>query len=54
MGVKASWIARRAREGKVPHVMLGRWRRYDADALEEWWRGRIVGAGPTPRGGEGR
>jgi excisionase family DNA binding protein len=37
-GVPKSHVWRLAREGKVPHVKLGRYVRFHPDALDEWER----------------
>jgi excisionase family DNA binding protein len=37
-GVPVSHVWRLAREGKVPHVKLGRYVRFHPDALDEWER----------------
>jgi excisionase family DNA binding protein len=34
--VKTSWVHRAAREGTIPVVRLGRWVRFDPDALDRW------------------
>jgi Helix-turn-helix domain len=33
LGVKESWLRSRARAGKLPVIVLGRYRRYDANAV---------------------
>jgi excisionase family DNA binding protein len=43
LNVPSSWILREARAGRVPHVRLGRYVRFDAEALEAWWRARVEG-----------
>lgn len=53
LNVPASWIAEQARQGRIPHVRLGRYVRFDSDELEAWWRGRAQGPGtgthPVPQ-----
>jgi excisionase family DNA binding protein len=36
LGVKPRWVKEAARAGKVPHVRLGRYRRFRADAVRAW------------------
>lgn len=43
LNVPASWVLQEARAGRIPHVRLGRYRRFDARALEDWWRARAQG-----------
>jgi excisionase family DNA binding protein len=43
LGVPASWLLAQARRDAVPHVRLGRYVRFDPDALEAWWRSRMRG-----------
>jgi excisionase family DNA binding protein len=49
LSVPASWMLREARAGRIPHVRLGRYVRFDAAALDAWWRSRV--AGPVVRTG---
>lgn len=41
--VPKSWILAEARADRIPHVRLGRYVRFDADALEAWWQTRARG-----------
>jgi excisionase family DNA binding protein len=43
LSVPASWLLREARAGRVPHVRLGRYVRFEAEGLETWWRARVQG-----------
>jgi excisionase family DNA binding protein len=43
LNVPASWMLAEARANRVPHVRLGRYVRFEADALERWWRARLQG-----------
>jgi excisionase family DNA binding protein len=43
LNVPASWILAEARADRIPYVPLGRYRRFDADELERWWRSRARG-----------
>ena len=47
LNVPASWIAAEARAGRIPHVRLGRYVRFNRDELMCWCDGRSVG--PRPR-----
>jgi excisionase family DNA binding protein len=44
LSVPASWVLAEARANRIPHVRLGRYVRFSADDLEEWWRARMRGA----------
>jgi excisionase family DNA binding protein len=43
LGVPHTWVLREARADRIPHVRLGRYVRFDAGQLEEWWRNRQRG-----------
>jgi excisionase family DNA binding protein len=43
LNVPPSWIMAEARANRIPHVKLGRYVRFDADDLEQWWRARRRG-----------
>ena len=43
LGVPASWVLAEARADRIPYVPLGRYRRFDPDELEQWWRQRARG-----------
>jgi excisionase family DNA binding protein len=43
LNVPVSWVRQETRAGRIPHVKLGRYRRYDAVELESWWRARLRG-----------
>jgi excisionase family DNA binding protein len=36
LGVKPGWVWAQARAGRIPHVQLGRYRRFREEALEDW------------------
>jgi excisionase family DNA binding protein len=36
LGVTKDWVWAEARAGRIPHVQLGRYRRFREDALEAW------------------
>ncbi len=43
LGVKASWLLTEARADRVPHVRLGKYVRFNRDALLAWVEGRMRG-----------
>lgn len=43
LSVPASWVLAEARANRIPHVRLGRYVRFSAEELEEWWRARMRG-----------
>jgi excisionase family DNA binding protein len=43
LNVPQSWIAAEARAGRIPHVRLGRYVRFNRDELIAWCDGRAVG-----------
>lgn len=43
LNVPKSWVLAEARADRIPYVPLGRYRRFDADELEAWWRERRRG-----------
>jgi excisionase family DNA binding protein len=43
LNVPSSWIAAEARAGRIPHVRLGRYVRFDRDELIAWCEGRVRG-----------
>jgi excisionase family DNA binding protein len=36
LGVPKSWVYRQSRHGRIPTVTLGHYRRYRAEAIEQW------------------
>jgi excisionase family DNA binding protein len=36
LSVSKSWVEERAREGDIPHVRLGRYRRYQREEVLAW------------------
>lgn len=36
LGVNAEWVYDRARKDEIPHVQLGRYRRFRREAIIEW------------------
>ena len=43
LNVPASWVAAEARAGRIPHVRLGRYVRFEPEVLREWCRERQRG-----------
>jgi excisionase family DNA binding protein len=36
LAVPVSWVREQTRSGAIPHVALGRYKRYDLDDVDEW------------------
>lgn len=36
LGVTKDWVWAQARAGRIPHVRLGRYRRFREEAIDEW------------------
>jgi excisionase family DNA binding protein len=36
LGVRTDWVWAQARAGRIPHVRIGRYRRFRESALEAW------------------
>lgn len=36
LGVTTAWVWAQTRAGAIPHVRLGRYRRFREEAIEEW------------------
>jgi excisionase family DNA binding protein len=49
LGMKTEWVWAQARAGRIPHVRLGRYRRFREAAVEEWLRDLEVGGGAPAR-----
>ena len=53
LGVGRDWIYAETRAGRIPHIRLGRYRRYRAESIDEWLEGleygSRVGATKRPR-----
>lgn len=43
LSVPRTWVLAEARADRIPHVRLGRYVRFEADALEQWWAQRRRG-----------
>jgi excisionase family DNA binding protein len=53
LSVPKSWVLAEARAGRIPHVRLGKYPRFEAEQLQAWWRARAGGpvAGSHPVSG---
>ncbi len=38
LGMRTDWVWAQARAGRIPHIRLGRYRRFRESALEAWLR----------------
>jgi excisionase family DNA binding protein len=50
LDVPKSWVLAEARAGRIPHVRLGRYVRFEPDDLRAWWREKRQGP-PAARTG---
>jgi hypothetical protein len=41
--VPESWVRQETRAGRLPHLALGRYKRYDPDAVLAWLEGQRAG-----------
>lgn len=48
LGVPASWVLTEARADRIPHVRLGKYRRFDPVCVGQWWSTNT--GGPQPIG----
>ena len=49
LGVPISWVREQTRLGQIPYVPLGRYRRYDLAALDQWWQELAHAPSGAPR-----
>jgi excisionase family DNA binding protein len=49
LGMKTEWVWAQARAGRIPHVRLGRYRRFRESAVEAWLHDLETG-GTRPTG----
>jgi excisionase family DNA binding protein len=49
LAVPKSWVGEAARAGRLPHVMLGRYRRFDRADLLAWLEENKAGGAPRRR-----
>jgi excisionase family DNA binding protein len=52
LGVQTSWVYEQSRRGRIPTVTLGRYRRYRAEAIQDWVEG-LEATGNLGRGRRG-
>lgn len=50
LAVPLSWVREATRDGRLPHLRLGRYRRYQTTAIQAWLREQQ--AGPPQRPGD--
>jgi excisionase family DNA binding protein len=36
LGIGVDWVWEQARQGRIPHIRLGRFRRFRRQAIQEW------------------
>jgi excisionase family DNA binding protein len=48
LSVKVSWVREATRDGRLPHITLGRYRRYRAREIEEFLESQRRGGGSRP------
>jgi excisionase family DNA binding protein len=48
LGMKTEWVWAQARAGRIPHVRLGRYRRFRESAVEAWLRDLETGGSGRP------
>jgi len=51
LAVPESWVREATREGRLPHLALGRYRRYSREAIEAWLEEQRAGPAPASRQG---
>jgi excisionase family DNA binding protein len=51
LGMRTDWVWAQARAGRIPHVRLGRYRRFRASAIEAWLEERKTGGEAAPPAG---
>lgn len=39
LGMGVDWVYAETRRGRIPHIKLGRYRRYRSSAIDEWLAG---------------
>ena len=48
LGTRTDWVWAQARAGRIPHVRLGRYRRFRESAIEAWLQGLETGGVVAP------
>jgi excisionase family DNA binding protein len=46
LGVQPGWVNKAARAGRIPHVRVGRYRRFRWTDIEEWISANATGSAP--------
>ena len=49
LSVPVSWVRQETRAGRLPHIALGRYRRYSWSAIEAWLAAQSGGGAPTAK-----
>jgi excisionase family DNA binding protein len=49
LAVPESWVREATRDGRLPHLRLGRYRRYRRDEIESWLQAQKAGPGLASR-----
>lgn len=49
LGVQPSWVSKAARANRIPHVCVGRYRRFRWPDIEAWLEGQRRGSRPRRR-----
>jgi excisionase family DNA binding protein len=49
LAVPTSWVREATRDGRLPHLKLGRYRRYQPEQIEAWLAHQHAGPEPTNR-----
>jgi excisionase family DNA binding protein len=49
LALPESWVREATREGRLPHLALGRYRRYSREAIEAWLEEQQAGPRPPRR-----
>jgi excisionase family DNA binding protein len=47
LGMKTEWVWAQARAGRIPHVRLGRYRRFRESTVDAWLRDLETGGRPA-------
>jgi excisionase family DNA binding protein len=54
LGMRTDWVWAQARANRIPHVRLGRYRRFRESAVDEWLRELETGGSPRSASTESR
>jgi excisionase family DNA binding protein len=50
LAVPESWVREATRQGRLPHLTLGRYRRYQRETIENWLKDQQAGPKPPKTG----